>query len=312
MPEIKKSESYHVPIMLDEVINALKVKPGGIYLDGTLGGGGHTEAILDAGGRVTAIDKDAAAIGYAGERLKKYRDKLSVIRADFKEAERVLSERNITALDGALLDLGISSKQIDDAERGFSYMQDAALDMRMDRRQYLTAHEVVNGYDEKRLIKIFRDYGEEDFAGKIAAAIVRERANEPIKTTGRLTEIIKGAVPLKFQFGSHPAKKVFQAIRIEVNGELDGLDGAIRTIAARLKKGGRFCVITFHSLEDRIVKQAFKLLATDCICDKSLPICVCGHKASLKLFGKPVTASETEIKANSRAASAKLRIAEKL
>ena len=303
---------YHVPIMLDEVMNALRVKKGGLYLDGTLGGGGHTEAILKAGGKVIAADKDEAATKYSKARLEKYGDKLTVVRDDFKNIENILDGHGAERLDGAFLDLGISSRQIDDAERGFSYMKDAALDMRMDRSQYLTAAQVVNEYAEDKLARVIRDYGEEDFAKKIAAAVVKEREREPITTTGRLAAIIKSAVPAKFQYGSHPAKKAFQAIRIEVNGELEGLDEALKTITGRLNKGGRFCVLTFHSLEDRIVKQAFKLLSTDCICDKALPVCVCGHRASVKLLGKPMTPSAEELELNSRASSAKLRIAEKL
>ena len=305
-------DNYHTPIMLAEVMNALRVRKGGIYLDGTLGGGGHTEAILRAGGRVVAVDKDEAAIEFAGQRLQEYGDKLTIVHDDFKNIEKILERLGTQGLDGALLDLGISSRQIDDAERGFSYMQDAALDMRMDRNQYLTAANVVNEYGENRLAAVIKDYGEEDFARKIAAAIVKERETAPIKTTGRLAAIIKSAVPAKFQYGSHPAKKTFQAIRIEVNGELDGLDGAVKAVAGRLKRGGRFCVLAFHSLEDRIVKQAFRLLAADCLCDKALPVCVCGHKAEIKLLGKPLTASKEELELNGRAASAKLRIIEKL
>lgn len=303
---------YHTPVMLAEITSALRVKEGGIYFDGTLGGGGHTEAILRAGGRVVAADKDAAAIEYAGKRLEKYSDKLSAVNDDFKNVGSILERHGVERLDGAVLDLGISSRQIDDAERGFSYMKDAPLDMRMDRSRYLTAAEVVNGYDEARLASIIRTYGEEDFAKRIAAAIARERQTEPIRTTGRLASIITDAVPAKFRYGSHPAKKTFQAVRIEVNGELEGLDGAVKTIADRLNGGARFCVLTFHSLEDRIVKQAFRLLAADCVCDKSLPVCVCGHKASVKVLGKPRTATEEELRLNSRAASAKLRIIEKL
>ena len=303
---------YHTPIMLDEITTALRIKKGGVYLDGTLGGGGHTEAILKSGGRVIAVDKDGAAIEYATKRLEKYADNLTVIRDDFKNVERILNGLGIEKLDGALLDLGISSRQIDDAERGFSYMQDAALDMRMDRNQYLTAADIVNEYGQDRLAQLIKNYGEDDFAKKIAAAIVRERAIEPIKTTGRLAAIIKSAVPLKFQYGSHPAKKTFQAIRIEVNGELEGLADAAKVITDKLAGGGRFCVLTFHSLEDRIIKQTFKRMAENCVCDKALPICVCGHKASIKLLGKPLTAGKDELERNSRAASAKLRITEKL
>ena len=303
---------YHVPIMLTEVITALRIKKGGIYLDGTLGGGGHTEAILKQGGQVIATDKDGAAIEYAGECLKEYGEKLTIIRNDFKNVEKILDGLGVDKLDGALLDLGISSRQIDDADRGFSYMQDAALDMRMDRNQYLTAADIVNEYGQDRLAQLIRNYGEDGFAKKIASAIVRERAIEPIKTTGRLAQVIKSAVPVKFHFGSHPAKKTFQAIRIEVNGELEGLGGAVKTITDRLKSGGRFCVLTFHSLEDRIVKQTFKGMAEDCVCDKGLPVCVCGHKAAIRLSGKAQTASKDELERNNRAASAKLRIIEKI
>lgn len=302
-----------MPVLLKEVVAALNPRPGGVYLDGTLGGGGHAEAILQscAGARLIGIDRDGEAIEYAGNRLKPYAERFTAARGDFKDADAILDGLNIGKIDGAVLDLGISSRQIDSAERGFSYANDAPLDMRMDKRQGLTARDVVNGYSEAELARILKGYGEEDFARGIARAIVRERAITPIETTGRLAETVTGAVPKKFRYGGVP-KKTFQAVRIEVNGELDGLQDALQRFIERLQTGGRLAVISFHSLEDRAAKTVFKLNAAGCVCDKSFPICVCGHKASVKLVSGPTPPTPEEIAKNPRSASAKLRVAEKL
>lgn len=303
---------YHVPIMLDEVMDSLGVKVGGIYLDGTTGGGGHSEAILRRGGKTVCIDRDDEALTesrkrFESEGLTGY----TLVKSDFRDAAKVLDDLGIDFIDGALLDLGISSHQIDEPSRGFSYRFDGRLDMRMDESQPLSAYEVVNDYDERELERILFTYGEERFARKIVANIVKERAQAPIETTQQLVEIIRRSTPAFYQRQGHPAKKTFQAIRIEVNGELEGLREGIESIAERIKSGGRFAIITFHSLEDRIVKQTFRLMCTDCICDKSLPVCVCGHKATAKSAGK-FKPDENELKTNPRSASATLRVIEKL
>lgn len=303
---------YHVPVLFNECMAALDVKKGGVYLDGTLGGGGHSEGILLRGGTLIALDRDQEAIE---ESEKRFREKslggYTLVKSNFHDAAKVLDDLNIGFIDGALLDLGISSHQIDQPQRGFSYRFDGRLDMRMDRDSAKTAYDVVNGYSEEKLTEILFKYGEEKFAKKIAACIVRERKVKPISTTLELSELIKKSTPQFYHRQGHPAKKTFQALRIEVNGELEGLDKAIEDIAARLKSKARFAIITFHSLEDRIVKQTFRLLCTDCICDKSLPVCVCNHKATAKLIGK-YKPTEEEIALNSRAASATLRVIEKL
>lgn len=296
---------YHVPVLLKESIDALSIKRNGEYFDGTLGGGGHSEEILKRGGRVIGFDRDEDAIIECKKRLADYGDRIEYYRNNFKNAGDLLSGRK---LDGALLDLGISSHQIDTAERGMSYRFDAPLDMRMDKRQLLTAEMVVNEYTEEKLIKILYEYGEEKFAKKIAGNIIKARAKSPIRTTKELSDLIISSVPKSIKL---PQKRTFQAIRIEVNNELRGLDKAIKDIFELLKSGARMCVITFHSLEDRIVKQTFNMLSTDCICDKSLPVCVCGHKAEGKAF-KKIVPSQEEIKNNSRSSSATLRIIEKL
>lgn len=303
---------YHVPVMADEVIENLRIQPHGTYLDCTLGGGGHTERILQAGGCVLALDKDVEAIDYATTRLCAgggYGGRFTIVKSDFKAACDVLDRQGIAALDGAVMDLGISSHQVDDASRGFSYRFDSELDMRMDRSQVKSAMNVVNEYSEEELARILFTYGEERFAKKIARAIVAERAKTPVETTGRLADIVVSCMP--YQKNGHPAKKTFQAIRIEVNNELSGLGEAVGDIVGRLKRGGRICVITFHSLEDRIVKQTLASLAAGCICDKSLPVCVCGHVAEVKTVGKYKATAE-ELDRNPRAASATLRVAEKL
>lgn len=304
-------ETYHVPVMPNEVLDALQVRPNGLYLDCTLGGGGHTERILRAGGTVLALDKDFDAVDYATTRLSTagFGGRYTIVKSDFKSACDVLDRQGIDTIDGALWDLGISSHQVDDASRGFSYRYDSELDMRMDRGQMLSAMHVVNEYSEGELVRILFTYGEERFAKRIARAIVEARKSAPIETTGQLADIVKGCVP--YQKNGHPAKRTFQAVRIEVNNELSGLGECIGAVAERVKSGGRLCVITFHSLEDRIVKQTFQSLATGCICDKSLPVCVCGHQATVKSIGK-FKPSQTELTENPRAASATLRVVEKL
>lgn len=299
--------TYHIPVLLHESIDALRVKKNGVYLDATLGGGGHSNAILSLGGRVIGIDRDEDAIKECERRLAGYGDMCKIIRANFKNADEILCNENVQ-LDGAIMDLGISSHQIDCAERGMSYRLDAPLDMRMDKRQLLTAEMVVNEYTEDELERVLFEYGEERFAGKIARNIVKSRAKSPIRTTLELASIVTASVPQSVKL---PQRRTFQAIRIEVNNELRGLDKAIKDIFGHLVSGARLCVITFHSLEDRIVKQTFNLFAADCICDKSLPVCVCGHKAEGKLL-KKVKPSAKEIKENSRSSSATLRVIEKL
>lgn len=304
----------HKSVMASEVLNALDVKPNGIYLDCTLGGGGHARGIgerLNAQGLLIGIDRDDDAISAATERLTGLTCAVAIRRGNFSELDIILDSLGIDKLDGALFDLGVSSHQIDTAERGFSYMKDSPLDMRMDRRQSLAAREVINTYDEDRLIKIFRDYGEERFAKRIAAAICRARKIAPLETTGKLVELIEQTAT-RTKNGGHPAKRVFQAIRIEVNDELEILSGALQKAIDRLKIGGRLVVITFHSLEDRIVKETFKTLAQGCICPKNFPICVCNHKATIKILGKAQAPTPEEIELNSRAKPAKMRVVEKI
>lgn len=305
-------EFYHISVMLNEAVDALAPHEGGTYFDGTLGGGGHSLEIMKRGGKVIATDLDGDAIAYAQKRFEEagMSGRYVLVRDNFKNAARVLDDLGVDAVDGALLDLGVSSHQFDAPERGFSYRYDAPLDMRMDTRGGLTAKDVVNDYPPAQLLRILYEYGEESYAKRIVAAITAERKKAPIETTGRLAEIVERSVP--HRKGGHPAKKTFQAIRIEVNGELDGLGEAVETLTRRLKKGGRICVITFHSLEDKTVKRTFARMAADCICDRSLPVCVCGHKAEIKLIKVPKKASEDELESNSRSRSASIRIAEKL
>ena len=306
-------EFSHKPVMLAECIEALDIKPNGIYLDGTMGGGGHSREIakrLTAGGRLIAVDRDADAHEAARERLREYIDRVTFIRDDFKNACADLDELGIGGLDGVILDLGVSSWQLDSAERGFSYMKDAPLDMRMDRSAGESAYEVVNGYTESELVRILREYGEEKIAGRIAVRIVREREKAPIRTTLQLAELVAGCYPAatRHKFGN-PAKRTFQAIRIEVNGELEGLSEAVTALARRLVPGGRMAVITFHSLEDRIVKNAFRQMSLSCTCPPDFPVCVCGKVKEVELVNsKPITASAAELRENPRAESAKLRI----
>ncbi len=306
---------YHRPIMVDEVVRGLCLRRGGVYLDCTLGGGGHSRAILEAeaGARLIGTDKDDEAIAEATKRLEPFSDRVSLHRTDFKNFARVLGEEGVDKLDGFVIDLGVSSHQIDDEARGFAYRKkDAPLDMRMDRRNALTAEEVVNGYSEERLVRLFREYGEEAFAAPIARKIALARGKGRIRTTGELEALVEEGIPPRYRSAAC-ARKVFQAIRIEVNGELDGLYECIVGLLRRLRPEGRGCVLTFHSLEDRIVKQAFRDLSTDCTCPKNFPVCVCGKKREIEPVGrKPLTASEEEIAENPRSKSAKLRIARRL
>mgnify|MGYP002521220817 CR=1 FL=1 len=306
-----------MPVMLWECIDGLDIKPNGIYFDGTLGGAGHSSEILKRltnGGLLIATDKDDDALKVSTERLSKIGTNFKTIKSDFKNFDNILDSLKIDKIDGVLLDLGVSSYQLDNASRGFSYMADAPLDMRMDTQNPLDAKQVVNEYSAEKLTKIFYDYGEEPFTKKIVQNIIDARKIAPITTTKQLSDIIKISVPKKIQAThGNPCKRVFQAIRIEVNGELTGLEAVLNKMIQRLKVGGRIAVLTFHSLEDRIVKDVFKLNATNCICPKSIPVCVCGHKASVVLVNKkPIVASTAELESNSRSACAKLRIAEKI
>ena len=313
---VEKQVFSHRSVLLDECIEALAIKPEGTYIDGTAGGGGHSFEIAKRleRGRLIAIDQDEAAIAAAGKRLAVYGDRAQVVRSNFSEIAEVCDRLEIEGIDGLLLDLGVSSYQLDTAERGFSYNADAPLDMRMDKRRTLSAYEVVNTYDEAELKRILFEYGEERYSASIAAAIVRERQKKPIETTLALSELIRSAIPAHAREGGHhPAKRSFQAIRIEVNGELDVIAPAIRAAVARLNKGGRVAIITFHSLEDRIVKQTFASLAQGCTCPKDFPICVCGNKPTVKIITrKPILPSAEELAENPRSRSAKLRVAEKL
>ena len=311
------SEYKHVPVMLSECMDGLRLKSGGVYFDGTLGGGGHSYEILkrtSPDGKLVATDLDDYAIGRAKNRLKEFDGRFTIVKDNFKNFRKIKENLEIDGFDGILLDLGVSSFQLDDRSRGFSYMaEDELLDMRMNQENPLTAITIINEYSEKELKKILSEYGEEKFSDRIARNIVAARSKSRIETVGRLNEIINESIPAKFKNDGHPSKRTFQALRIEVNGELDGLKEAITDMARGLKKGGRLAVITFHSLEDRIVKRVFKDLETDCICDKSLPVCVCGKKKEIEIITKhPITASEEEQALNGRSKSAKLRIAEKV
>lgn len=310
-------EFAHIPVMLNECLEGLNIKEDGTYVDGTVGGAGHSIEIvkrLSENGRLICVDKDEDALKAAGERLAPYKDRVTFIHDDYKNLVNELDSIGVGKVDGILLDLGVSSYQLDNAERGFSYMKDAPLDMRMDRSQRISAHEVVNGYTESELARILFDYGEEKLARQIARNIVRARSEKPIETTLELAKIVEDTYPAKtrWKFG-HPAKRTFQAIRIEVNDELSSLGEAVTAMARRLEKGGRMAVITFHSLEDRIVKSAFKELSLACTCPPDFPVCVCGKVQEVELVNKkPITASEEELENNSRSQSAKLRVIEKL
>lgn len=309
-------EFSHVSVLLDEVIEGLNIKPDGIYVDGTLGGAGHSSEVakrLTEGGRLIGIDRDESAIAAASKRLEPYKDRVTIVRDNYLNTLDILEELGIDRIDGMLLDLGVSSYQFDEGERGFSYREDAPLDMRMDQRDELTAFTVVNEYTENELFRLIRDYGEDQFAKNIAKHIVRNRAVKPIETTLELAEIIKAAIPAKFREKGHPAKKTFQAIRIEVNCELDILKNSINGLIDALKPGGRLCIISFHSLEDKIVKNAFRIAENPCICPKEFPVCVCGRKSKGRVVTrKAITASEGELENNNRAHSAKLRIFERI
>ncbi len=306
----------HRSVLLDECIENLNIDPNGIYIDGTAGGGGHSYEIAKrlTGGRLIAIDQDEAAIAAASKRLAEFGDRVTIVRNNFSNIADVCRELDIKKINGVLLDLGVSSYQLDTAERGFSHNADAPLDMRMDRRNQLDAYTVVNLYPEDKIRKIIYDYGEDRFAPRIASAIVRRREIKPIETTGDLVDVIKSAIPAAAREGGHhPAKRTFQAIRIEVNGELSVIQPAIESAAELLAPGGRIAIITFHSLEDRIVKQSYVKLAEGCTCPPRIPVCVCGNKPKVKVISKkPILPTDTEIEENPRSRSAKLRVAEKL
>lgn len=311
------SEFSHFPVMLEECMQGLDVKSGGIYFDGTLGGAGHSYEILKRSspdGKLIATDLDDEAIAAATERLSPFKGRFFIHKSNFKNYGEVLDKEGVDGLDGVMLDFGISSHQIDEPERGFSYMShEAPLDMRMDKSASLTAEDVINEYPQKELIRILKQYGEERFAPQIAANMVKARERARITTCGEFVKIIEESIPKKFQQNGPAARKSFQAVRIEVNGELDGLYEAVLGLTRRLKKGGRIAILTFHSLEDRIVKNAFRYLETDCICPKELPVCVCGKKKEIEVITKkPITASPKETVINSRSRSAKLRVAERI
>lgn len=308
---------HHNSVLLQETIEALRIRPDGIYVDGTLGGGGHSYEIcrrLSDKGRLIGIDQDAAAVEAAAGRLGEFKDKVTIIRSNYCEMKERLAGIGVTTADGILLDLGVSSYQLDMADRGFTYREDdAPLDMRMDQRQQRTAKDIVNGYSEMDLYRIIRDYGEDKFAKNIAKHIVLARQEKPLETTGELIQVIKAAVPMKVRaVGGHPAKRTFQAIRIELNNELGVLEDSLDEMIGLLNHGGRICVITFHSLEDRIVKNGFRRNENPCICPKEFPVCVCGRRPMGRVITrKPILPGEDEIQANSRAKSAKLRVFER-
>lgn len=306
----------HVSVLLNETIDGLNINPDGIYVDGTLGGGGHSYEIckrLSDKGRLIGIDQDGEALEAARERLKEFEDKITLVRSNYCEIDTILKDLGIEKVDGIVLDLGVSSYQLDNLERGFSYKSDAPLDMRMDQRQNKTAADVVNNYSENELFRIIRDYGEDKFAKNIAKHIVMARKEKPLETTAELSEIIKASIPMKFRAkGGHPAKKTFQAIRIEVNQELTVLKESLDTMIEHLNPGGRICVITFHSLEDRITKIKFRENENPCTCPPDFPVCVCGKVSKGKVITrKPIIPSEEEMTENKRSKSSKLRIFER-
>ena len=307
-------EFHHISVLLNECIDNLNITPDGIYVDGTMGGGGHSLEIAKrlTTGRLICIDQDPNAHEAAGKRLAEYKDRITFVRDNFGNIANILDSLGIEKIDGMLLDIGVSSHQLDEAERGFSYQQDAPLDMRMNPDRPFSAYDVVNGYDEDELDRVIFSYGEERWARRIAQFIVKEREAKPIETTGELVDIIKKAVPKGARKdGPHPAKRTFQAIRIEVNGELEVLQRAIDDVAARLAVGGRLCIITFHSLEDRIVKEAFRKQENPCICPPQFPVCVCGKKPLGRVITrKPILPSKEELEENPRSRSAKLRVLE--
>lgn len=305
----------HYSVLLKETIENLNIRPDGIYLDGTLGGAGHAEEVvkqLDENGHFFGIDQDDAAIEAAGERLKPYGKKVTIIRSNYRNAKEALREQNTDKVDGIVLDLGVSSYQLDTLERGFSYKYDTDLDMRMDRRQAFSAKDIINNYTESDLYRIIRDYGEDQFAKNIAKHIVQARSKKEIGTTGELNEIIKAAIPAKMRQNGHPSKKTFQAIRIECNQELEVLKNSLDDLIDLLNPGGRLCIITFHSLEDRIVKSTFRQKENPCTCPPSFPVCVCNRKPQgIVITKKPILPSQEELAENSRSKSAKLRVFEK-
>ena len=308
-------EFKHISVLKEESIVGLNIKPDGVYVDCTTGGGGHSLEIAKklTTGRLICFDKDTDALTFAKERLKDYADKITFVNRNFADIEEVLEELNIDGVDGILADLGVSSYQIDTAERGFSFMRDARLDMRMNKTQELDAYKVINTYSEEELSKIMFMYGEEKNSRQIARKIAKFRENKPLETTFELRDIIVSSYPPKFQNKTTLCNKVFQAIRIEVNNELNDLPVAVEKMLQKLNKGGRLCIITFHPLEDRIVKTTFKTHSTDCLCPPRIPKCICNHKADVKLITKhPIAPNDVELTENSRSASAKLRIAEKL
>ena len=309
-------EFSHKPIMLEETISALNIRPDGIYVDGTLGGAGHSLEIvrrLTEGGRLIGIDQDGDAIAAAAARLEPYHDRTVIVRNNYEQIESVLRSLDIRGVDGILLDLGVSSYQLDNAQRGFTYREDVPLDMRMDQRQERTAGDIVNDYSETALFHMIRDYGEDKFAKNIAKHIVTARQDHPIRTTGELTQIIKAAIPQKVRLhGGHPAKKTFQAIRIELNRELDVLKNSLETMIDLLNDEGRLCVITFHSLEDRIVKNIFRTCERPCICPPEFPVCTCGRISKGRVITrKPILPAPGELEDNPRAKSSKLRVFER-
>ncbi len=310
------SEFHHISVLLNECLEGLDIKPDGIYVDGTLGGAGHSSQIAKrlTTGRLIGIDRDPVALKAAGERLQQYSDRVTLVHSNFCRIREVLDELNIEAVDGILLDLGVSSPQLDDGQRGFSYMVDAPLDMRMNNSDALTAEEIVNTWSYEQLRRILFDYGEERYAPQIAAAICRKREERPIHTTLELVDIIRGAMPASaLREKQHPAKRSFQAIRIAVNDELGAVREVMDAAIPRLKVGGRLAIITFHSLEDRIVKNGMAEAAKGCTCPPSFPVCVCGKTPEVKLVNrKPITAGEEELSLNPRSRSAKLRVCEKL
>lgn len=310
------SEFHHVSVLLEECLDALAIKSDGIYVDGTLGGAGHSSQIVQrlTTGRLIGIDRDEIALEAASKRLQPWADRVSLVHSNFCEIASVLQELNISGVDGILLDLGVSSPQLDDGERGFSYMADAPLDMRMNRRDALSAYDVVNTWPQEELKRILFDYGEERYAPKIAAAICRRREEKPIETTLELVDIIRSAMPsAALREKQHPAKRSFQAIRIAVNDELGSVEKVMRDAIDCLNPGGRLAVITFHSLEDRIVKSAMSAASKGCTCPPNFPVCVCGKKPKVSLVSrKPITSTQEELEANPRARSAKLRVCEKI
>ncbi len=313
--EKKEIEFKHISVLLQETIDMLNIRGDGIYVDGTLGGGGHSYEIckrLESGGRLIGIDQDEAAIQAASLRLENFKDKVTIIRSNYVNMKKVLEEQGIHKVDGIMLDLGVSSHQLDTTARGFSYKEDAPLDMRMDTRMDISAKDIVNGYSEFDLYRIIRDYGEDKFAKNIAKHIVRIREEQPIETTGQLTEAIKAAIPAKLRMNGHPGKKTFQAIRIELNKELEVLSSALDDMINLLNDNGRLCIITFHSLEDRIVKSFFRNKENPCTCPPSFPVCVCGNRSLGKVITrKALLPSEEEILNNKRSKSAKLRVFER-